>query len=86
MKVVRLVKKSDFKSIEHLLRHAGKGMTTMPKSRSQIKERISWSVSSQSKKSRKPNHDSYLFVLEDKQLLPVEEGFGWRCFCSSNIT
>ena len=65
MKVVRLVKKSDFKSIEHLLRHAGKGMTTMPKSRSQIKERISWSVSSQSKKSRKPNQDSYLFVLED---------------------
>jgi arginine N-succinyltransferase len=65
MKVVRLVKKSDFKNIEHLLRHAGKGMTTMPKSRSQIKERISWSVSSQSKKSRKPNQDSYLFVLED---------------------
>ena len=65
MKVVRLVKNSDFKSVEHLVKHSGKGMTTMPKTPKEIKERIAWSEKSRNKKTKKPNHDSYLFVLED---------------------
>jgi len=40
MKVVRLVKSSDFKNVEHLVKHSGKGMTTMPKTPQEIKERI----------------------------------------------
>ena len=65
MKVVRLVKSSDFKNVEHLVKHSGKGMTTMPKTPQEIKERISWSEKSRNKKTSKPNQDSYLFVLED---------------------
>ena len=65
MKVVRLVKSSDFKNVEHLVKHSGKGMTTMPKTPQEIKERISWSEKSKNKKTNKPNQDSYLFVLED---------------------
>lgn len=65
MKVVRLVKSSDFKNVEHLVKHSGKGMTTMPKTPQEIKERISWSEKSRNKKTNKPNQDSYLFVLED---------------------
>ena len=65
MKVVRLVKNSDFKSVEHLVKHSGKGMTTMPKTPKEIKERIGWSEKSRNKKIKKPNQDSYLFVLED---------------------
>lgn len=65
MKVVRLVRSSDFKSVEHLIKHSGKGMTTMPKTSQEIRERIDWSERSQNKKVRKPNQESYLFVLED---------------------
>ncbi|MBD63041.1 MAG: hypothetical protein CMD68_03065 [Gammaproteobacteria bacterium] len=65
MKVVRLVKGSDFKSVEHLVKYSGKGMTTMPKTSQEIRERIDWSEKSQNKKVKKPNQESYLFVLED---------------------
>ena len=67
MKVVRLVKSSDFKNVVHLVRHSGKGMTTMPKTPQEIKERISWSEKSRNKKNNQPNQDSYLFVLEDNK-------------------
>ena len=50
MKVVRLVKNSDFKNVEHLVKHSGKGMTTMPKTPKEIKERIGWSEKSRNKK------------------------------------
>ena len=50
MKVVRLVKNSDFKSVEHLVKNSGKGMTTMPKTPKEIKERIAWSEKSRNKK------------------------------------
>ena len=67
MKVVRLVRGSDFSSLQKLVKFADKGMTTMPKTKEEIAHRIQWSESSQSKKSTKPNQDSYLFVLEDNQ-------------------
>jgi arginine/ornithine N-succinyltransferase beta subunit len=51
MKVVRLVKSSDFKNVEHLVKHSGKGMTTMPKTPQEIQARISWSEKSSNKKN-----------------------------------
>ena len=65
MKIARLVKISDLKNVEHLVKYSGKGMTTMPKTSIEIKERIKWSERSCNKKTKKPNQDSYLFVLED---------------------
>ena len=65
MKLVRLVKSSDLKNVEHLIKNSGAGMTTMPKTSKEIKKRLLWSERSQKKNIKKPNHDSYLFVLED---------------------
>ena len=65
MKCVRLVKSSDLKNVEHLIKNSGLGMTTMPKTSQEIKKRLSWSEKSQKKNIKKPNQDSYLFVLED---------------------
>ena len=48
-----------------MVKHSGKGMTTMPKTPQEIKERIAWSEKSRNKQIKKPNQDSYLFVLED---------------------
>ena len=38
MKIARLVKISDLKNVEHLVKYSGKGMTTMPKTSIEIKE------------------------------------------------
>ena len=65
MKRVRLVKSSDLKNVEHLIKNSGAGMTTMPKTSQEIKKRLIWSERSQKKNIKKPNQDSYLFVLED---------------------
>lgn len=40
-------------------------MTTMPKTRKEVQERIAWSVNSANKKKSNPNKDTYLFVLEN---------------------
>ena len=37
MKIARLVKISDLKNVEHLVKYSGKGMTTMPKTIKEIK-------------------------------------------------
>ena len=65
MKCVRLVKSSDLKNVEHLIKNSGASMTTMPKTKQEIKKRLAWSEKSQKKNIKKPNQDSYLFVLED---------------------
>ena len=65
MKRVRLVKSSDLNNVENLIKNSGAGMTTMPKSKQEIKKRLAWSEKSQKKNIKKPNQDSYLFVLED---------------------
>ncbi len=43
MKLVRLVKSSDLKNVEHLINNSGAGMTTMPKTSQEIKKRLLWS-------------------------------------------
>ena len=50
MKIARLVKISDLKNVEHLVKYSGKGMTTMPKTTKEIKERIKWSERSRNKR------------------------------------
>ncbi len=67
MQVVRLVKTSDIKQLTQLIDKAGPGMTTMPKNKKELQERINWSISSARKKRANPNKDTYLFVLENNK-------------------
>ncbi len=67
MNLVRLVKTSDLSSIEKLIKNSDAGMTTMPKSSQEIKKRLIWSERSQKQNIKKPNQDSYLFVLEENK-------------------
>ena len=72
MQVVRLVKTSDLQQVTELIKKTGIGMTTMPKNRKEVQERIVWSVASANKKSANPNKDTYLFVLEnDKKIIGI---------------
>ena len=64
MQVVRLVKSSDLYQVTKLIKKTGIGMTTMPKNKKEVQERIEWSIASANKKSANPNKDTYLFVLE----------------------
>ena len=64
MKVVRLVKSSDFKNVEHLVKHSGKGMTTMPKTPQEIKERISWSENEIKKPKSSPHVAKFIPELK----------------------
>ena len=66
MKLVRLVKSSDLKNVEHLIKNSGAGMTTMPKIGKEIKKRLVCTERSQKKNIKKNNHDTYLFVRKDK--------------------
>ena len=56
MQVVRLVKTSDLQQVSELIKKTGIGMTTMPKNRKEVQERIAWSVKSANKKSANPNN------------------------------
>ena len=72
MQVVRLVKTSDLQQVTELIKKTGIGMTTMPKTRKEVQERIAWSVNSANKKKLNPNKDTYLFVLEnDKKIIGI---------------
>ena len=72
MQVVRLVKISDLQQVTNLIKKTDIGMTTMPKNKKEVKERIDWSISSTSKKRANPNKDTYLFILEnDKKIIGI---------------
>ena len=61
---VRLVQQKDIDKIFRLIKSGTVTMTTMPKTKIDLKKRIKWSNVSVKKASKSPNHDSYLFVLE----------------------
>ena len=61
---VRLAKVKDCQEIFDLFKDGDSGMTTLPKSKDEVLERISWSKKSLNKKTKKPDKDSYLFVLK----------------------
>lgn len=62
---VRLAKVKDCQEIFELIKRGDSGMTTLPKSKEEVLERINWSKKSLNKKIKKPNKDSYLFVLKE---------------------
>ena len=62
---VRLAKVKDCQEIYELIKDGDSGMTTLPKSKEEVLERIAWSKRSLNKRFKKPNKDSYLFVLKD---------------------
>ena len=61
---VRLVQQKDIDKIFRLIKSGTVTMTTMPKTKIDLKKRSKWSNVSARKASKSPNHDSYLFVLE----------------------
>tara|TARA_B100000029_G_scaffold516715_1_gene633190 strand:+ start:33998 stop:34999 length:1002 start_codon:yes stop_codon:yes gene_type:complete len=67
MQRVRLVKINDLSQLYDLINSGGSGLTTMPKTKNDLRSRILWSENSLSKKFKKPNNHSYLFILEDKK-------------------
>ena len=64
MLIARLVKVSDLDRLFKLTKTGGRGLTTMPRSREELADRIKWSIKSAASSKKSPNHDSYLFVLE----------------------
>ena len=62
---VRLAKVKDCQEIYDLIKDGDSGMTTLPKSKKEVLERISWSKKSLNKKIKRPDKDSYLFVLKE---------------------
>ncbi len=62
---VRLAKVKDCQEIYDLIKDGDSGMTTLPKSKDEVFERISWSKKSLNKKTKRPDKDSYLFVLKE---------------------
>lgn len=65
MMLFRSARDSDLDEIHQLAKHSGIGMTTFPKDKSLLKERLDWSTNSFKKKVEQPGKEYYLFVLED---------------------
>lgn len=61
----RSARDSDLDQIHHLASQSGVGMTTLPKNKKLLKERLSWSTESYKKSIQNPGDEYYLFVLED---------------------
>ena len=62
---VRLAKVKDCQEIYDLIKDGDSGMTTLPKSKDEVLERIRWSKKSLNKKIKRPDKDSYFFVLKE---------------------
>lgn len=65
MMLFRNVRTSDLEDLYLVAQESGIGMTTLPKERALLKQRIDWSIQSQQQKVNRPNHEYYFFVLED---------------------
>lgn len=62
----RSARDSDLDAIHHLAEQSGVGMTTLPKDKDLLQQRLAWSCDSYKKKVIKPTNEYYLFVLEDQ--------------------
>lgn len=65
MILLRSAGESDLDAIYHLTGQSGVGMTTLPKNKKLLKQRLLWSCDSYKKVVIKPTNEYYLFVLED---------------------
>ena len=65
MKIFRPIQPDDFKALNRLVRRTTYGLTSLPKDKTLLKNRIQDSIHSFTKQSRSPGGETYLFVLED---------------------
>lgn len=61
----RRARENDLEAIYELAKHAGIGMTTLPKDKQFLRQRLRWSCDSFQKKVTQPAQEYYLFVLEE---------------------
>lgn len=61
----RCALESDIEQINFLAKNSGIGMTTLPKNKKLLTQRVLWSVKSYQKDIEQPDDEYYLFVLED---------------------
>jgi|DEB0MinimDraft_10_1074344.scaffolds.fasta_scaffold28917_2 arginine N-succinyltransferase len=69
MEIVRLAQLSDLNQLYSLIDSEARVMTTMPKSKENLKDRIEWSVKSSLARAHSKAPGSYLMVLESKKKL-----------------
>lgn len=67
MMLFRRMRKTDIDAIYNLARQSGVGLTTLPKDKELLEQRLDWSCNSYKKKVSKPGSEYYFFVLEDPQ-------------------
>ena len=67
MQIVRLANTKDENQIFDLIKNGDSGMTTLPKTKEEVLERIKWSQRSLKKRHHKYSKDCYLFVLEENK-------------------
>jgi arginine N-succinyltransferase len=65
MKLLRRAKKDDLNAIYELALHGGHGLTTLPKNKKLLSQRLQWACASFEDNITLPMHEYYLFVLED---------------------
>lgn len=65
MFVIRPIKDSDLDGLMELLKDSGHGLTSLPKDREIIKNKITLSQRSFDHRGDRPNGESYLFVMEE---------------------
>lgn len=65
MFVIRPIRESDLDGLMELLKDSGHGLTSLPKDRKIIQNKINLSELSFAHRGERPNGESYLFVMED---------------------
>lgn len=63
--LIRLVEKNDLKKMMELVNQIGVGITTLPKNKNYMKDKILHSIKSIKKHIDYPEDESYFFVMED---------------------
>lgn len=71
MMLFRKVQKADLDAIYKLALHTGNGLTTLPKDKAILEARLNWALESFAKQTNKPEHELYLFILEDTKTKKV---------------
>lgn len=66
MILFRSARASDLEAIHHLAIQSGVGMTTLPKDKELLNQRLLWSCDSYKKMVKHPSNEYYFFVLEDQ--------------------
>lgn len=65
MMLFRRMRKTDLNAIHNLAMQSGVGLTTLPKNKDLLEQRLEWACCSFKKKVSQPGGEYYFFVLED---------------------